>query len=311
MLLLILIVFSGCSKEKYPPIDHHQSFIASMNIIEPSLKFYDADGEIATWKFDKAYTGAMLLEHDRVLLYGNQLKEADIYELSTGKLIKTIYTDIGTTNGYYDKDKNVFFLSNSERNSITSFNNKGNKIKELKLGKYPMSMTSYDGLLYVINYKDTKLSVVDIDTLTVKNEFKINQSSNGILIIPEEKAIWIGGHGKGNKPNQTITVLNMENGQQMKEITTSLMPVDFHRQDDTVYSVNHGSNEVCAFTKKGKLLWEEEVGANPFSVNTFQDFIVVAGYDDHQLYFLKNKKIVKVQETKKGPFQLLVREAGS
>lgn len=282
-----------------------------MNILEPSLSFFDANGEIAKWNFDKAYTGAMLLENDRVLLYGHQLTEANIYELSSGKLIKTIDTGIGTTNAYLDKESQHFFLSNSEKNTITSYDNKGNKLKELKLNNYPMSMYSNDGLLYVINYKDTSISVVDIETLSVEKEWTIEKSSNGIMVVPEQNTVWIGGHGKGDQPNQAITVLNMENGERMKEIHTSLMPIEFHRQGNIIYSVNHGSNELNAFSLNGDLLWKEEVGANPFSVNSFQDYIVVAGFDDHHIYFLEDNKIVNSYETGKGPFQLLVREVSS
>lgn len=304
-----MTILSSCAEEKFAPIDHHQSFVATMNMLEPSLNFYDIDGEIATWRFEKAYTGAMLLEHDRVLLYGHQLKEADIYELSSGKIIKRLFTDIGTTNAYYDKEEKIFFLSNSEKNTVTSYDDKGNKIKEVTLKNYPMSMAANNGLLYVINYKDHYLSVVDIDTLTVKDEWEIEKSSNGIMIIPEEKVIWIGGHGKGDKPNQTIVVLNMDTGEKINEIPTSLMPVEFYRQENIIYSVNHGSNELCAFNVKGKLLWKKEVGANPFSVNAFQGYIVVAGFDDHHLYLLAENKIVKTFDTEKGPFQVLVREA--
>lgn len=308
LLLCLLTILASCSKEHFTPIDHHRSFVASMNILEPSLSFYFADGDIATWKFDKAYTGAMLLQHDRVLLYGHQLTEAHLYELSSGRLMKTINTGIGTTNAYYDQKKKQFFLSNSERNTVTSYDNKGNKIKELRLKNYPLSMASEDGLLYVINYKDTILSVVDIDSFTIKNEWEIEKSSNGIMIVPEEKTVWIGGHGEGNEPNQTIAVYNIENGNQINKIPTSLMPVEFHRQWDTIFSINHGSNEIYAFTIKGDFLWKEEVGANPFAVKTFQDEIVVASFDDHRLYFLKDNQVSKFIEVGKGPFQLLVRE---
>lgn len=302
-------MISGCSNKHFKSIDHHQSFVASMNILEPSLVFYDEDGEIATWQFEDAYTGAMLLEHDRVLLYGHQVEEAKIYQLSTGKVLKKINTGIGTTNAYYDRDRKQFFLANSETNTITSFNDKGKKLRELKLSNYPMSMASYDGLLYVVNYKDTKLSVVNMDTFEIVDEWTIEKSSNGVIVVPEEKTVWIGGHGKGETPNQSIAVYNMENGQLEKNISTSLMPIEFLRQKDVVYSVNHGSNELCAYNLQGDKLWCEEVGANPFSVNTFKDYVVVAGYDDHKVYFLKDKKIVQSFDTKKGPFQLLVREA--
>jgi len=51
------------------------------------------------------------------------------------------------------------------------------------------------------------------------------------------------------------------------------------------------------------------VGANPFSVAAFKDMIIVAGFDDNQIYFLEEDgKVLHKNPTKSGPFQLLVRE---
>ena len=95
----------------FTSINQHQSFVASLNIIDPSLDFFDSKGErIATWKFDKSYTGATLIPYDRLVLYGHQLNEIDIYELSTGKLIQSIETGIGTTNAYYDQEEHYCSL---------------------------------------------------------------------------------------------------------------------------------------------------------------------------------------------------------
>ncbi len=307
--LLLITVIAGCRDEKFPSINHHQSFVASVNILEPSIIFYNSLGEeIAFWDLKKAYTGATLLQRDRILLYGHQLEEADIYELSSGKKLKSIKTGIGTTNVYYDEKMKKIFITNSERNSVTSFDYKGTKLQELKLRNYPMSMASYKDKLYVVNYKDTIMSVVNMDSLKLEAEWSIAKSSSGIVIIPEEKAIWVGGHGEGERPNQSIDVLNLQTGNLVKEIKVSIMPVGFWRKDDVVYIVNHGANELYAMDLKGNTLWKTEVGANPFAVAFIKNEIVVAGYDDHKLYFLKEGQIQKEISTNKGPFQLLVRE---
>ena len=46
----------------------------------------------------------------------------------------------------------------------------------------------------------------------------------------------------------------------------------------------------------------------PFVVDQFKDYIVVAGYDDHTLYFIKDGQKEKTVDVGKGAFQLLVRE---
>lgn len=299
----------GCSEEKFTSINHHQSFVASMNILEPSLTFFDDSGEaLADWKLDKNYTGALFIPNDRVLLYGHQLTEADIYEISSGKHLSTIKTGLGSTNAYYDSDYKRFFLTNSESNTVTSFDYYGKQLEECKLGNYPMSMASNNGLLYIINYKDTKLSVVNIETMQLHDEWAISESSNGILLVPEKNTVWIGGHGKGNQTNQTVDLLDLHSGKLLDRLDVSIMPVDFSRNGQEVYIINHGSNELYATNLDGQTLWNEEIGANPFVVTSFLGNIVVAGFDDDKIYFVKDKKIMKTIDTGSGPFQLLVRE---
>lgn len=309
MIVVVILLLTSCNKEEFPPINQHQSFVASVNILQPSITFYNNSGEkIENWILDKAYTGAALIDHDKIILYGHQLEEAHLYELSSGKKIKTIQTGIGTTNSYYDKDEKLLFLTNSKTNTVTSYNNYGDKLSETKLRNYPMSMESYDGKLYVINYKDTILSVVDMQTFQVIDEWTIEKSSSGILLLPEQQTIWIGGHGEGSKPNQSIKVLDLQSGNTVNEIKVSIMPVGFSQNENEVYVVNHGANELDVLSDRGEILWKLEVGANPFAVSYFNQSIVVVGFDDHTMYFIKDGKIEKSIETDKGPFQLLVRE---
>ncbi|SOC16886.1 hypothetical protein SAMN05880501_109114 [Ureibacillus xyleni] len=308
IMLLFLFILAGCNEQAFTKINQHQSFVASVNILEPSITFFEGTEEIAKWEFEKAYTGALLIKKDQILLYGHQLDEADLYELSTGKKVQTIKSGIGTTNAYYDEEQERFFFTNSESNTISSFNAHGKKLEELQLGNYPMSMTSHNGKLYVVNYKDTILSVIDLDLFEVEDEWEIEKSSNGMIILPEEEVVWIGGHGEGSKPNQEIDVYNIKTGELQSEINVSLMPIGFSRKETTVFVVNHGSNELFALNLQGKVLWNMEVGANPFVVATYKDYQVVTGYDDHKIYFIKDRQIQKTIETNQGPFQLLVRE---
>nr|WP_106780941.1 hypothetical protein [Lysinibacillus timonensis] len=308
-LLALTFLVAGCARENFTPINQQQSFIATVNILEPSLSFYDDTGHLmANWDFEKSYTGAILIQQDRVLLYGHQLTEADIYELSSGKLVTTIQTGVGTTNAYYSIEDSKIFLTNSVTNKVTSYDLLGNKLIECQLGNYPMSMASYNGKLYVINYKDTKLSILDIESMKLIDEWQIEKSSNGLMILPEKNTIWLGGHGEGSKANQKVKVLDLEDGKFLKEIKVSMMPVNFARSDNEVYAINHGSNELYVMNLDGELLWDIEVGANPFAVESFSNSILVAGFDDHKFYIINNRSITKTIETGNGPFQLIVRE---
>ncbi len=307
LILLILMCLGGCSADHFAEINPHQPFVATVNIGEPSLTFYDTAGNhIATWPFDKAYTGGTLIQQDRILMYGHQLTEAHLYELSSGKKIKTLKTGIGTTNAYYDEASRQFYLTNSESNTVTSYDMQGRKGKQQKLYNYPMSMTAYDGKLYVINYKDTVLSVLDSHSLKVVDEWKIEPSSHGLQVVKEQ--MWMGGHGQGAKPNETIDVYDLQQGILQRQIHAPLMPIAFARHEDNIAVISHGTSMLYEMTTTGELAQEIKIGANPFAVAYFHDRLVVAGYDDHMLYMIEEGQVLTQVKTNEGPFQLIVRE---
>lgn len=307
--LIPIIWLAGCSEKSFEPINRDQSFIASLNIQEPSLDFIDDQGNVlASWTFDKAYTGALLLDKDRVLLYGNQLDQIDVYTLSTGKKLYSKKVKLGTTNVYYAAQAKQFFITNSTTNTVTSFDVEGNELASQQLGNYPMSMAAYKDKLYVVNYKDTKLSVLSMKDLTLEQEWPIDKSSHGMVIIEETNELWIGGHGEGSKPNSSVKRFDLATGTVRGEIEMPLMPVGLTKTKDKVLVVSHGHNELYIVDFKGTVTWQKEVGANPFVVNQFKDYIVVAGYDDHTLYFIKDGQVQKTVDVGKGAFQLLVRE---
>lgn len=307
--LLQIIWLAGCAEKSYEPIERERSFIASLNIQEPSLDFIDEDGIVlATWLFDKAYSGAILLGDDQVLLYGHQLNNIDVYTISTGEKLYSKKVEIGTTNVYYDDNIKQFFITNSKTNTVTSFDQEGNQLATQQLGNYPMSMTSYRDKLYVINFKDTKLSVLNMKDLTIEQEWPIQKSAHGIAVLEETHELWVGGHGEGSKPNSSVKKYDLTTGQLHGEIDMPLMPVGLKKTKDAVLVVSHGHNELYVADFDGHILWRQEVGANPFVVDQFKDYIVVAGYDDHTLYFIKDGQKEKTVDVGKGAFQLLVRE---
>lgn len=307
--LLLVVWLSGCTDLSFKPIKSKQNFIASLNIQEPSLDFIDEQGKvIATWSFDKAYTGAVLLGDNRILLFGHQLDKIDVYTLSTGEKLYSKKVKIGTTNVYYSENDKQFFITNSTTNTVTSFDEKGNELASQQLGNYPMSMVAFKGKLYIINFKDTKLSILNVKNLKVEQEWVIPKSAHGLAIVEETNELWVGGHGDGSKPNSSVKRYDLTTGELHGEIEMPLMPVGLTKTNDSVLVISHGHNELYVADFNGKVKWQLEVGANPFVVNQFKDFIVVAGYDDHTLYFIKDGHVEKTVDVGKGAFQLLVRE---
>jgi len=191
---------------------------------------------------------------------------------------------------------------------VTSFDQEGNQLASQQLGNYPMSMTSYRDKLYVINFKDTKLSVLNMKDLKIEQEWPIQKSAHGIAVLEETHELWVGGHGEGSKPNSSVKKYDLTTGQLHGEIDMPLMPVGLKKTKDAVLVVSHGHNELYVADFDGHIKWQQEVGANPFVVDQFKDYIVVAGYDDHTLYFIKDGQKEKTVDVGKGAFQLLVRE---
>lgn len=307
IVIVFLLLLTGCTTNHFQPVNAHQSFVASMNILQPSLTFYDKKGQlIADWSFEEAYTGAVMIKQDLVLLYGHQLTEASIYELSSGKKVATLKTGLGTTNAYFAEEADAIFVTNSRTNQLMRYHLDGQLNGEVKLKNYPMSMIAHGDLLYVINYKDQYLSVVNMHELTVQDEWPIEKSSHGFAINGEQ--LFIGGHGEGLKANDTVKVLDVATGKEQARLQMPLMPIGFAQKDGEIAVVSHGTNMLYVINEVGKERWHLEVGANPFAVQYFHDSIIVAGYDDDKLYFIQEGQVVHEIPVKKGPFQLLVRE---
>lgn len=307
-LLIISMLLVGCTEEHFSEVDSQQSFIASMNIKEPSLQFFDEEGQLITeWLFDKAYTGAELVGETHIVVYGHQLEKARLYELSSGKLLTEIQTAVGITNAYYDEISDKLFMTNSKTNELNRYAADGTFEKSVKLRNYPMAMTAIKDRLYVVNYKDTVLSVVNIETLEVLEEWKITKSSNGLLYVPEAEELWLGGHGEGMTSNADVIAYN-KNGQQVQKIHAPLMPIAFSKNGEEIAIISHGTNMLYVTTLAGQEKWSLEIAANPFAVAHFGSQLVVAGYDDQSLYFIEDGELVTTAHTQKGPFQLLVRE---
>lgn len=306
-LFCIVMIMTGCGHKDYPAISNNQDFIATVNIQEPSINFINEQGKVfTTWKFQDGYTGATLINQQQVLLYGFQLKKAVVYNLTTGKQLYTIDTGVGITNAVYDQVHKQIYIANGKTNRVSAYNESGKLIAEQKVYNYPMAMLIHGKQLFVVNYKDTKLSILQTKSLKPLKEWKIEKSSNGMVVVNDK--LWLGGHGEGIKPNSTVDIFNLKTGEKISQIKLPMMPVGFVKSDHRVYVISHGDSALSEVTLDGKLKREWEIGANPFSVNLFNNFVVVAGYDDHHVYFLQKGKIAKKINVGKGPFQLLVRE---
>lgn len=304
-ILLLLCFLGGCSEASFPAIPSDTDFVASLNTLDGSIDFISNEAEIMeSWELEEAYTGFALANDDLLLVYGYTVEKAELIELSTGKQVASIDVGEGSTYAYVYEEK--IYITNAIDNTVSLYNTKGEKIQTQATGNYPMAMISDGNNLYVVNFKDELLSKLSMELEEV-DEWAIPTSSHGLFIKDNE--LWLGGHGAGSSPNRSIKRMNINTGELIGEIEVPLMPINMARaKNGHVFTVSHGSSSVYEISETGEVLNSIKAGANPFWISSFGDSMVLAGYDDHQLYFIQSGEITKKLQVGKGPFQLIVRE---
>lgn len=304
-ILLLLFFIGGCSEVSYPAIPSGTDFVASLNTLGGSIDFISEEAEILeSWELEEAYTGFTLVTDDLLLVYGYTVEKAALIELSTGKKIASIDVGEGTTYAYVYKGK--IYIANGQDNTVALYNTEGKKLQTNSTGNYPMAMISDGKHIFVVNFKDEMLSVMTMELEKV-DEWEIPTSSHGLFIQGNE--LWLGGHGAGSSPNSSIKRINIETGELIGEIEAPLMPINMARAaNGHIFTVSHGSSTVYEISENGEVLNSIKAGANPFWISAFGDCMVLAGYDDQQIYFIQSGEITKKLQVGKGPFQLIVRE---
>lgn len=304
-MLLLICFIGGCSETAYPAIPTHTDFVASLNSLGGSIDFISDEAEILeSWELEEAYTGFALVKDDLLLLYGYTVEQAPIIELSTGKQVASIDVGEGTTYAYVYEEK--VYIANALKNTVSAYNIKGKKLQASSTGNYPMAMISDGKHIFVVNFKDEVLSVLSMNLEQV-DEWVIPTSSHGLFI--QDNELWLGGHGAGSSPNSSIKRINIESGELIGEIEAPIMPINMARASNGhIFTVSHGSSTVYELSESGEVLNSLKAGANPFWISSFGESMVLAGYDDHQLYFIQSNDIIKKLQVGKGPFQLVVRE---
>ena len=199
---------------------------------------------------------------------------------------------------------------NQSLKTVSFYNVKGQLEDQVKVGKSPLTIVEGNHQLYVINFNDTKLSVINLETRQVEKEFPINHFSTGALIREDEHEIWIGGHGEGSETEEHVHIYSTENGELKRQINTPVMPVNFTENNKGIFILSHGSNAVYKLDQNYHMVKSTTVGVNPFEMTTFNDDLIIAGYDSDELYILDSngEKIKKTIEVGKGPFQMVSRE---
>ncbi|RSK28398.1 YncE family protein [Bacillus sp. HMF5848] len=314
--IIIVLLLTSCTKSSFEPIPPNMSVVVSVNIKEGSLSFINTDTHelVTEWKLFIPITGAFVLpDPNLIAVYGKQLDGLYIYDLSKGRLKETWDIGQGIVNGTVIEQTGNIFLVDQTIQGVRVFSSTGEEKKQIATGPKPFGI--FQGpkqqKTYVINYDDTKLSVVDNTQHKIVDTFTINPSSAGGIVIEDEQEIWLGGHGAGNEIGDTIHIYSLATNELTQTIKAPIMPVNFAANDSAVFSISHGSSTVRKFDRLTKSeLAAMQIGSNLFDIKIVDKDLYIASYDSDEIFILDTSdlKIKSKIQVGRGPFRIHVRE---
>ncbi len=314
MLTMLLVLLSGCTAERYKAISPNQDVIVTTNIKEGSVSFLNENNSslIATWQLKKAIMGSLLLpDNDTLLVYGRKLENVYLYSLKKGKEVGAWNTGEGIANAILSRDKTSVIFANQNNNEVYIYSIKGKKQKNIPVGKGPLTMVEQKGIVYVVNFNDTSISVIDLRTQQLTHTMAVPASSTGAIINKKKNELLIGGHGSGEQVNSKVFVYSLAAQKEEKTIEAPYMPVNFTTDGNSIYVLSHGSNmlrklDADTYKEEGAV----EVASNPFSVLASGGQIYVGSYDSDEVYIVdaENMKVTNKVSVGKGPFHMIERK---
>jgi YVTN family beta-propeller protein len=315
LLILGLFLVYGCEKATFPAVPKRPQILISVNVNDESVEFFDAKtgSALAEWKVKKPIQGAALLRDQRtLLLYGNELDRVYLYDIKTGKATQEWQTGKGIVHALVSNKGDAVFLADDRQNAIRIFKENGQEAGKIAVGDKPLTLLQNDAgtLLYVIDFRNTKAYIVQVDKRRVVRTFSVPKFAVGGLLREEEGELWIGGHGSGNTVETNIHIYSASTGALVKTVKAPVMPVDFAETKEGIYALSHGSSTLRKWDDSGKLESSVIVGANPFTMIGANERLYIASYDSDEIYVVDERtmKIIARWKTGKGPFQLLMAE---
>ncbi|WP_028399392.1 YncE family protein [Ectobacillus panaciterrae] len=312
ILILLVVVLAGCNAETYTSVSSKEPILITTNIKEGSISFIDTNSNrvLTTWHLNKAMMGTVLFpDGDTLAVYGKQLENVYLYSLKDGKKIDEWKTGKGIANALVSYNGKDVILADQQTNTVKLYTIEGKKKAEISVGHSPMTMVQDEKHVYVMNFQDTKLSVIDWDKQKISGTMSIPFSSIGAQLSGSE--LWLGGHGNGEEVNESVHIYDTNSNQLIRSIPAPSMPISFATDNTYIYVLSHGSATLRKFN--AATYHEEatlEVGSNPFAVSLEGSNLYVASYDSNEVYVIDTKtmKVIKTLSVGKGPFHFTERK---
>lgn len=293
-----------------------ENILISVNKKVGSLTFLSLDDlhKVTDWNLNRDVSGAVLLHSgDDIAVYHPTNPKIDIYQLSTGDHVDCWNVGTGITNIISLKSKRVIAVTNGEENNITFFNHNGKVLKKIKIGRSPISMVedTIHHKLYVSLFNERKVIGINLSSFKIEQTIEVPYTSVGLILNNDSSELFVGGHGNGEEENEDVKIYSTITGKQQKSLHTPLMPISFFQNEDGLFTIAHGTNQIYKLNpnvvNQTNFI---EVGSNPYTAIGFKHSAYAASYDLNKLYQINTTtmKIEKEVAVGRGPFQLLIRE---
>ncbi|WCN39312.1 YncE family protein [Aneurinibacillus uraniidurans] len=319
IMFFLAIGVTGCGFRSFAAVPLEDDVLIVAGTQSRTVSFLQANtGEVITeWKPQFAFNRMLLLpDHHNILLYHKNEGQAHVIDMRDGKEKAVWKIGTGIVNAVASTDGQTIYLADRDHGLLRFYGLDGQERMKVKVGSYPLTIIPDPSgkWVYVYDLHEAKGYTVDAKVGHVTRTFATNESPMGGLFIPKQQELWVGGHGEGDVPEESITVLNAMTGQKQGKIQAPSMPVDFvPYNEDTVFVLSHGSStlrriRVTDHAITGTL----PLGTSPFGMAMGREKLYISSFEGGQVYVVdpKQMKVSKTVRVGGGPMQIVVREGG-
>jgi len=166
---------------------------------------------------------ARISDSDSVLAVANvREKTVSFLETESGKTVATWKPDFSFARMLLLPDRHTVLLYGKNEEEAHTLD--GKQKGEIKVGPSPLTMLLDEkkNLLYVVDLQDATLREIALADRRVTRTFRMNESPMGGLLMSDRKELWIGGHGRGDLPEEDVSVFSSETGQKQRTMDTHI-----------------------------------------------------------------------------------------
>jgi DNA-binding beta-propeller fold protein YncE len=315
LFIALFLFVSSCQLQSYDHIPENKDVLISVNKKAGSLTFLQKDTlhKLSEWDLHRNVSGAVLIKNGReIVVYDNEDPYVDTYVLSKGKKLHSWKLGKGITN-IITLHNDKLAVANEKKGTVQIVDFNGKVVSTIKIGKTPISMIedTKRSLLYVSDFDRNQIVVINIENTNKTNAITVPLTTLGLFLINDGNRLLTGGHGNGANENDEVRIYSTQTMKQLSVLKVPLMPVNFFSNEDGVFAIAHGTNQIYKLdTTAQKQTQFIEVGSNPYAGIGDQHTAYATSYDLNKLYKINTQKMVVEKEISigRGPFQLLLRE---